>query len=33
LGIDVEALRKKYGEEREKRLRADGNRQYQEITG
>jgi cyclohexanone monooxygenase len=33
LGIDVDALHKKYAEEREKRLRADGNRQYQEITG
>jgi hypothetical protein len=33
LGIDVDALREKYAEEREKRLRADGNRQYQEITG
>ena len=29
LGIDVDTLRKKYAEEREKRLRADGNRQYQ----
>ncbi|MBV8360849.1 MAG: NAD(P)/FAD-dependent oxidoreductase, partial [Deltaproteobacteria bacterium] len=33
LGIDVDMLRKKYAEEREKRLRADGNRQYQEIAG
>ena len=33
LGIDLEALRKKYAEERERRLRSDGNRQYQEITG
>ncbi|MBV8770697.1 MAG: NAD(P)/FAD-dependent oxidoreductase [Deltaproteobacteria bacterium] len=33
LGIDVDALRKKYADEREKRLRADGNHQYQEITG
>ena len=32
-GIDLEALRKKYAEERERRLRSDGNRQYQEITG
>ncbi len=33
LGIDLEALRKRYAEERERRLRSDGNRQYQEITG
>ena len=33
LGIHVDTLRKKYAEEREKRLRADGNRQYQEISG
>ena len=33
LGIDLGALRKKYAEERERRLRSDGNRQYQEITG
>ena len=31
--IDKEALRKKYAEERDKRLRADGNDQYLEIKG
>lgn len=31
--IDKEALRKKYAEERNKRLRADGNDQYLEIKG
>ena len=31
--IDKEALRKKYAEERNKRLRADGNEQYLEIKG
>jgi cation diffusion facilitator CzcD-associated flavoprotein CzcO len=33
LGFDPDALREKYREERDKRLRADGNAQYVEITG
>lgn len=33
LGFDPLVLRKKYAEEREKRLRKDGNAQYQEVTG
>ncbi len=33
LGFDPGALREKYAAERAKRLRADGNDQYQEITG
>ena len=33
LGFDPAALRQKYAAERVKRLRADGNNQYQEITG
>ena len=33
LGFDPEALREKYRAERDKRLRADGNEQYQEVTG
>src|SRR6266705_1402357 len=33
LGFNPAELRQKYAEEREKRLRADGNNQYQEITG
>ena len=33
LGFDPTELRKKYAEERNKRLRADANNQYQEITG
>jgi cation diffusion facilitator CzcD-associated flavoprotein CzcO len=33
LGFDPEALREKYREEREKRLRPDGNDQYLEIAG
>ena len=33
LGFDPAALRRRYAEERTKRLRADGNSQYQEITG
>ena len=33
LGFDPAELRKKYAEERNKRLRADANNQYQEITG
>ena len=33
LGFDPDTLRKKYRVERDKRLRADGNSQYQEIAG
>src|SRR5882672_6601157 len=33
LGFDPAELRQKYAAERVKRLRADGNNQYQEITG
>ena len=33
LGFDPEELRAKYREERDKRLRADGNDQYFEVTG
>jgi cation diffusion facilitator CzcD-associated flavoprotein CzcO len=33
LGFDPEALRVKYREERDKRLRADGNEQYREVVG
>ena len=33
LGFDPEALREKYAAERAKRLRDDGNNQYQEIIG
>ncbi|TNF82094.1 MAG: NAD(P)/FAD-dependent oxidoreductase [Gammaproteobacteria bacterium] len=33
LGFDPNALRNKYREERDKRLRADGNDQYIEVTG
>jgi len=33
LGFDPAELRQRYAAEREKRLRADGNNQYQEITG
>ena len=33
LEFDPDALRKKYEQERDKRLRADGNEQYQEVTG
>jgi len=33
LGFDPEALRAKYREERDKRLRRDGNAQYREIAG
>jgi len=33
LGFDPDALREKYRQERDKRLRADGNEQYQEVTG
>src|SRR5580692_12369679 len=31
--FDAEALARKYAEERQKRLRNDGNAQYQELTG
>ena len=31
--IDTEALRRKYAEERDKRLRPDGNDQYLRFTG
>ncbi|MED5198840.1 MAG: NAD(P)-binding protein, partial [Gemmatimonadota bacterium] len=33
LGFDPDALREKYRQERDKRLRSDGNDQYREITG
>ena len=33
IGFDPEALKAKYRAERDKRLRADGNEQYQEIAG
>lgn len=33
LGFDPDALREKYREERDKRLRDDANDQYQEVTG
>ena len=33
LDFDPEALRKKYRIDRDKRLRDDGNEQYQEVTG
>lgn len=33
LGFDPEALRKKYRVERDKRIRPDGNNQYQEMVG
>ena len=33
LDFDPDALREKYREERDKRLRADGNEQYQEVSG
>ena len=33
LGFDPADLRQKYAEERTKRIRVDGNNQYQEITG
>jgi cyclohexanone monooxygenase len=33
LGFDPDALREKYREEREKRLRPDGNEQYRAISG
>ena len=31
--MDTEALRRKYAEERDKRLRPDGNDQYLRLTG
>lgn len=31
-GVDVEALREKYREERNKRLRSDGDDQYAELA-
>ena len=31
--FDPEALRKKYRKERDKRLKQDGNDQYQEVSG
>jgi len=33
LPIDKEALRQKYAQERDKRLRPDGNAQYVRLTG
>ena len=33
IDFDPEALRAKYREERDKRLRADGNAQYLEVKG
>ena len=33
LPFDPDALGRKYQEERDKRVRADGNDQYQEVTG
>ena len=33
LGFDPDALRAKYREERDKRIRVDGNEQYIEVTG
>jgi hypothetical protein len=33
LGFDPDRLRAKYREERDKRLRPDGNEQYQEVVG
>ena len=33
LGFDPDALRRKYREERDKRIRADGNDQYLEVEG
>jgi len=33
LGFDFEAVREKYREERDKRIRTDGNEQYQQIAG
>ena len=33
LGFDPDALREKYRIERDRRLRADGSNQYQEVKG
>jgi hypothetical protein len=33
LDFDPDALREKYKQERDKRVRADGNNQYVEVTG
>ena len=33
LEFDADSLRNKYREEREKRLRKDGNKQYQKVSG
>ena len=33
IGFDPDALRLKYKAERDKRVRADGNDQYQEVVG
>ena len=33
LGFDPDALREKYGQERDKRLRKDGNAQYRDVSG
>ena len=33
LGFNPEALREKYRQERDKRIRSDGNDQYTEVTG
>ncbi|MEX0783498.1 MAG: NAD(P)/FAD-dependent oxidoreductase [Dehalococcoidia bacterium] len=33
LGFDPDALREKYRQERERRLRSDGNEQYREVVG
>jgi len=33
LSFDPDALREKYRQERDKRLRKDGNAQYLEVTG
>ncbi len=33
LGFDPDSLREKYRQERDKRLRADGNEQYREVVG
>ncbi len=33
LGFDPDALRTKYREERDKRIRSDGTDQYREVTG
>ena len=33
LSFDPEALRRKYREERDKRIRSDGKEQYQEMVG